>query len=537
MALTYDVLKEKILGCFNGKNIGGALGAPFECYRGTFPVNYYTQKDIDNNPPPNDDLDLQLVWLNAVETFGNKITPDILADYWLTYITPVWSEYGIGKSNLKRGLKPPFSGKVGNYYGRSNGAYIRSEVWACLAPGNPEIASHFAYMDACVDHYGDGIYGEMFFAAVESAAFIVSDTDKLIDIGLSYIPEDCRLKKAILFVKDLYKKGVEFETARISVMNTYPGTFGVIFRDTYEREIITKNYGDYTEAEVGDDVVNTIALTVLAWYYGEGDFEKSICLATYCGEDADCTASTIGALMGIILGNKGIPEKWLKPIGPTINVGCVNLFLGPGGAIPKTTEDLCDRILTAIPKFLDRGLYKIIPTLTVKTQDETSGYDVVPGGKKLVKDEKFLYAKPYPLYYKNGSRDCNGYNFTSGELNRLGEYSLPFTFDTIRATVTLDKEPKIMVGDQLNVNVKVMDNGMLRQQVYVDVKIYTPDGISVIGSTVKTVAVHNAYEADGVCDFTLSIDSLNAPSNTILIDFSVQGRHSGYTARVNLLSK
>ena len=74
MALTYDVLKEKILGCFNGKNIGGALGAPFECYRGTFPVNYYTQKDIDNNPPPNDDLDLQLVWLNAVETFGNKIT-------------------------------------------------------------------------------------------------------------------------------------------------------------------------------------------------------------------------------------------------------------------------------------------------------------------------------------------------------------------------------------------------------------------------------------------------------------------------------
>ena len=94
-----------------------------------------------------------------------------------------------------------------------------------------------------------------------------------------------------------------------------------------------------------------------------------------------------------------------------------------------------------------------------------------------------------------------------------------------------------MVGDQLNVNVKVMDNGMLRQQVYVDVKIYTPDGISVIGSTAKTVAVHNAYEADGVCDFTLSIDSLNAPSNTILIDFSVQGRHSGYTARVNLLSK
>lgn len=537
MALSYEVLKDKILGCYNGKNIGGALGAPFECYRGTFPVDYYTQKDIDNNPPPNDDLDLQLCWLNAVEVYGNKITPDILADYWLTYITPVWSEYGIAKSNLKRGIKPPFSGKINNYFGISNGAYIRSEIWACLAPGNPEIASHFAYMDACVDHYGDGIYGEMFFAAVESAAFIISDTDKLIDIGLSYIPDDCRLKKAILYVKDLYKNNVDFETARIKVMNDFPGTFGVCFRNVEERQIIKEKYGNYNDTTIGDDVVNTIALTVLAWYYGEGDFEKSICLATYCGEDADCTASTIGALLGIILGNKNLPDKWTKPIGPTINVGCINLSICPGGAIPKTTEDLCDRILTAIPKMLDRNLYGISPSLTVKTQDELFGYDVVPGGRKFVTDEKFLYARPYPLYAKNGSRDCQTYNFTSGELNRLDEYSLPFTFDTIKAVVTLDKAPIVTCGDQVKLSVKVMDNGILRMQNYVNVKVYAPDGISVEGSSIKTVAIHNVYEADGYVDFTLNIDYIFSPVTTILLDFNVEGRHSGYVARVNLFSK
>ena len=30
MTLTYEILKDKILGCWNGKNAGGVLGAPYE---------------------------------------------------------------------------------------------------------------------------------------------------------------------------------------------------------------------------------------------------------------------------------------------------------------------------------------------------------------------------------------------------------------------------------------------------------------------------------------------------------------------------
>ena len=175
MILNEKVLKDKILGCYNGKNAGGALDAPFECKRGTFPVDFYTQKDIDNNPPANDDLDLQICWLNAIEVYGNRIDASILADYWMTYIIPTWSEYGICKSNLRQGIKPPFSGKINNYFARSNGAYIRSEIWACIAPGNPALAARYAYLDACVDHASDGVYGEMFFAALESAAFVESE--------------------------------------------------------------------------------------------------------------------------------------------------------------------------------------------------------------------------------------------------------------------------------------------------------------------------------------------------------------------------
>ena len=67
MKLNYETLRDKILGCWQGKNAGGTLGAPFEGKRGISDITWYQQKDIENNPPANDDLDLQIAWLHAVE--------------------------------------------------------------------------------------------------------------------------------------------------------------------------------------------------------------------------------------------------------------------------------------------------------------------------------------------------------------------------------------------------------------------------------------------------------------------------------------
>lgn len=72
MIIQFNDYKDKVLGCLYGKNIGGTLGAPFECYRGVHDVNFYTQDT--SKPIPNDDVDLQLVWLRAVEMEGKKRT-------------------------------------------------------------------------------------------------------------------------------------------------------------------------------------------------------------------------------------------------------------------------------------------------------------------------------------------------------------------------------------------------------------------------------------------------------------------------------
>ena len=80
--LSKETYLDKMRGCWLGKAIGGTLGAPFEPTRGAFDVEYYTT-DLKNGMLPNDDLDLQLVRLNAAERFGASVSAELLAEYWM----------------------------------------------------------------------------------------------------------------------------------------------------------------------------------------------------------------------------------------------------------------------------------------------------------------------------------------------------------------------------------------------------------------------------------------------------------------------
>ena len=72
MNIKYSDLRDKILGCWNGKNIGGVLGAPYEeCQRSLHDVKFY-QQDLNGNPPGNDDLDLQLVCSTLPKSTGKS---------------------------------------------------------------------------------------------------------------------------------------------------------------------------------------------------------------------------------------------------------------------------------------------------------------------------------------------------------------------------------------------------------------------------------------------------------------------------------
>lgn len=49
--LDFATYKDKVMGCWAGKNIGGVLGAPFEGKRQVNDISFYTQ-DLSMGPRP-----------------------------------------------------------------------------------------------------------------------------------------------------------------------------------------------------------------------------------------------------------------------------------------------------------------------------------------------------------------------------------------------------------------------------------------------------------------------------------------------------
>lgn len=343
-----DEYRRRVRGCFLGKNAGGTLGMRDEWHRRVNDVSYYVH-DLNGEPLPNDDMDLQLIWLIAMEEQGPDIDAKCLGDYWTHYITPYWAEYGNCKMNLLRGLQPPFSGSYRNPYRDSCGAYIRSEIWACAAPGRPDIAVRYAYEDALVDHgEGEGLYGEIFCAAMESAAFVEGNLRELIRIGLSYLPHDCAVAQAVRMAERLYDEGASWLEARDEILRNFLG--GFIFSISPDDRA-----KGFTDGRVGWEAPSNVGLVALALLYGQGDFGKTICTAVNCGEDTDCTAATAGALLGILLGEDGIEEKWAKPVGTTLKTACLNLGeLGNlGSQLPRDIFELQERIERLMPRVLE----------------------------------------------------------------------------------------------------------------------------------------------------------------------------------------
>lgn len=291
--------QQRVMACWLGKAVGGTLGLPFEGQDGPFDLTFY--EPVPTVMMPNDDLDLQVLMACVLDQMPKpRVDRHIFGKAWLDHVNFCWDEYGVCIRNLRNGIHPPLTGSYDNWFTRGMGAAIRTELWACLAPGNPALAVAYAYEDACVDHAGEGIWAALFFAAIESAAFVESDRDALLDIGLSYIPGISQVSRAVRDTRE------------------WAGTQ----RWQQVRRNILTRYGN----DNFTDVVMNVAFTVLGWIAGNGDFSRAICIANNCGKDTDCTAATVGALMGIIDPNC-IVQRWLAPIGrdlvlspPIVNV-------------------------------------------------------------------------------------------------------------------------------------------------------------------------------------------------------------------------
>lgn len=287
MILAYETYLKKLHGCYLGKTIGGTLGMPREGCLTMAEVSYYDP--VPTGMVGNDDLDLQVVALEIVRRCGLPICAHNLARCWTDHLRFYPDEYGVAAKNLSLGLWPPLSGRYTNKFGAGMGAAIRSELWAALAPANPDLAVRLCREDAVNDHFGDGVDACVFLTAIESAAYTRTDRGELIDLGLGYIRHNRRM------------------TAAFTAVLRWWDEYGDIRR---VRSLVLENYF----AQNWTDVTINLCFILLAWLAGGNDFGRCICAAASLGYDADCTCATLAAILGLI-DPDSIDEKWSRPIG------------------------------------------------------------------------------------------------------------------------------------------------------------------------------------------------------------------------------
>ncbi|MBR6958536.1 MAG: ADP-ribosylglycohydrolase family protein, partial [Erysipelotrichaceae bacterium] len=58
---------------------------------------------------------------------------------------------------------------------------------------------------------------------------------------------------------------------------------------------------------------------IVALWYGDSDFTKTLTTCGMCGQDADCNAAQLITIVGIVNGLDFIPEYWVKPIGDNLD--------------------------------------------------------------------------------------------------------------------------------------------------------------------------------------------------------------------------
>lgn len=335
MAVMKKEYIERIYAGWMAKIIGIRLGAPVEGW------TYEQIKDIYGSPDgytvdfrefaADDDSTGPFFFLHGLEDgkkWENMEAQDV-GDALLNYAPYEkgffwWGGYGVSTEhtaylNLRNGIKAPMSGSIelnGEATAEQIGGQIFIDTWGLVAPGNPDLAASLAEKAASVTHGGNGVYGGIFVAACISCAFVETDIRKIIEKGLSYIPNDCEYARIVRIVMDFYDR--------------YPKDWEVCYA------FIRDHYG-YDKYPGACHIIPNTAVMILALLYGEGDFSDTLNICNRCGWDTDCNVGNIATIMGVRGGLSCIDyEKWRKPINDFLIyssvMGSMNIADVPSGA-------------------------------------------------------------------------------------------------------------------------------------------------------------------------------------------------------------
>ncbi len=361
LALSDGQLEDKVYGAWTGRCVGCLLGKPVEGWRrdrmwgylkdlDRWPLNDFFRYDVATPAarekynlkgpeaggkfadlvsamPEDDDTNYTTTGLAILKTCGPAFTSTDVANFWLNNIPILHTctAERVAYRNLCLLIPPPLSASVRNPYREWIGAQIRADFWGYAAAGAPELAAEFAWRDASISHVKNGIYGEMWVAAMTAAAFVTDDIPTIVRAGLAEIPAKSRLADAIESVLEWFEIEIDYDTASYRVHEIW-------------------------KEERAHDWCHTISnamIVAIGLLWGEHDYGKSICRAVQACFDTDCNGATVGSILGILHGRRALPAGWVDLIHDTLHTGVAGYNTVKLADITRDSLDVIARVAAA----------------------------------------------------------------------------------------------------------------------------------------------------------------------------------------------
>ena len=306
--ISSEQLMDKIKGGWAGQTIGCTYGGPTEFrFNGTMIQDYvpidwpdsYIKWYMENVPGLYDDVYMDLTFVEVFDRLGLDAPVDSFAMAFATADYVLWHANQAARYNILNGIMPPESGHwLNNPHADDIDYQIEADFAGLMSPGMVNAASEISDKIGHIMNYGDGWYGGVYVGAMYSLAFISDDIEFVVTEALKTIPEQSLFYQCMNDVIKWHKQ--------------YPNDWKQTWFECEKKWSSDIGCPDGVFVPFNIDAVINSAYILIGLLYGEGDFYKTIDIATRCGQDSDCNPASAGGILGTMIGYSNIPEKWMK---------------------------------------------------------------------------------------------------------------------------------------------------------------------------------------------------------------------------------
>jgi hypothetical protein len=290
-----------------GQIAGVSIGAPteFKWQAAIIPEDAMPKwnPDMINNGYGDDDLYVEMTFLRSMDKYGLDV------DIRQAGIDFAYSEYLLwhanneGRNNLRKGIAPPdCSHPEYSVHADDIDYQIEADFSGLIAPGMPNTVIALGDKFGRLVNYGDGVYAGEFVGAMYAEAFFEKDVVKIIRKALEAIPEDSQYAE---MVRDM-----------LAWYGEIPGEWEKCWQKVEEKYHDNPGYRRVTcdPGKFNIDAKINGAYILMGLLYGNGDIDRTMEIATRCGQDSDCNPSNAAGVLFTTLGFSQLPARFSEKL-------------------------------------------------------------------------------------------------------------------------------------------------------------------------------------------------------------------------------